>query len=77
MFTECIKSDVINVFSPSDMKISFYLDLTCFLFISIYSLCHISHSLRFGVRKLLLDTFPSVQESAVEVLHYILPMSQS
>jgi len=42
---------------------------TCFLFITFYSLCHLSDSLRFHVGKLHLDTFPSAQESAAEVLY--------
>lgn len=83
MLTESIKLYVINILSAGDMRISFYLDLFIYIythvpvFISIYSVCHIFHSLKFHVRKLLLETCPYIQESAVEVLHYILPMSQS
>lgn len=41
-----------------------------FLFITFYSLCCLSHSLRFHVGKLHLDTLPSAQETAAEVLHH-------
>lgn len=38
MFIGCIKSDVINVFSASDMKISFYLDLFIYVHMYLFSL---------------------------------------
>lgn len=41
-----------------------------FLFITFYFICCLSHSLRFHVGKLCLDTLSSAQETAAEVLHH-------
>lgn len=41
MFTECIKSDVINLLSASDMKISFYLNLFMYIHVPVFSYHHL------------------------------------